>query len=132
MPKQIKGNPRRKPPERADHDTVERWFDDVAPRVRPIVHVVDEAIREVIPDLDYGVKFHRAFYGRRELGWIVEVAPYQLSVNVLFLGGADFDPPPPLGDVGRSRYVKITSPDDVTQPELLDWFVQAARTPGWA
>ena len=62
----------------------------------------------------------------------MEVAAYHRSVNILFLGGVDFDRPPPLGDVGRTRYVKITSPEEVTQAEVLDWLAQAGRTPGWA
>jgi hypothetical protein len=28
-------------------------------------------------------------------------------VNVVFLGGADFDDPPPLGTSDRSRYIKV-------------------------
>jgi hypothetical protein len=50
---------------------------------------------------DYAVKYKRAFYGLPELGWIIEIAPYDVSVNVVFLGGADFDPPPPLGTTNR-------------------------------
>ncbi|MGN6607824.1 MAG: DUF1801 domain-containing protein [Jatrophihabitans sp.] len=132
MPKQIKGNPRRKPPDPTPgHEVIGAWFADVAPRVRPLVSVVDEAVRETLDGLEYAVKFHRAFYGLPDLGWVIEVAPYQLSANILFLGGADFDPVPPLGDVGRSRYVKIRSADEVTQPQMLDWIAQAGRTPGW-
>ena len=33
---------------------------------------------------------------------------YAVSVNV-FLGGAAFDPPPPLGTIERARYVKLTT-----------------------
>jgi hypothetical protein len=29
--------------------------------------------------------------------------PYDVSVNVVFLGGADFDSPPPLGTTDRTR-----------------------------
>ena len=38
---------------------------------------------------------------------MIELAAYDVSVNVIFLGGADFDSPPPLGDTGRSRYAKV-------------------------
>ncbi|HLU82008.1 MAG TPA: hypothetical protein VKZ43_01290, partial [Trueperaceae bacterium] len=56
---------------------------------------------------------------------------YDVSVNVVFLGGADFDPPPPLGDTGRSRYVKVRSLDEAKTPEVRKWIKQAGRTPGW-
>ncbi len=41
-----------------------------------------------------------------ELGWVIEMVAYDVSVNVVFLGGADFDPAPPLGytdEAGTSR-----------------------------
>jgi len=52
-------------------------------------------------------------------------------VNVVFLGGADFDSPPPLGTTGRTRYVKVTTVEEVQLPELREWIAEAARTPGW-
>ena len=132
MPKEIKGNPRRKPPEpTAGHSDIEDWFGRLMPDLQPIVRGLDESIRAAIPDLDYAVKYKRAFYGLPELGWVIEIAPYDVSVNVLFLGGADFDPPPPLGSTGQTRYVKVTTLAEVTQPEVLDWIEQAGRTPGW-
>lgn len=132
MPKEIKGNPRRKPPEpTAGHSDIEDWFGPLMPDLQPIVRGLDDSIRAAIPDLDYAVKYKRAFYGLPELGWIIEIAPYDVSVNVLFLGGADFDPAPPLGSTGQTRYVKVTTLGELTQPEVLDWIEQAGRTPGW-
>lgn len=58
-------------------------------------------------------------------------APYDVSVNVVFLGGADFDPPPPLGTTDRTRYVKVTTLEEGQRPELHEWIEQAGRTPGW-
>jgi hypothetical protein len=46
------------------------------------------------PGLHYAVKWKRPYYGRPELGWIIEMAAYDVSVNVVFLGGADFESPP--------------------------------------
>ena len=132
MAKQIKGNPRRKPPEpSADHAVIDTWLEEIVPAMQPIVRSVDESIRAVIPKLQYGVKFHRAFYGLPQLGWIIEIAPYFKSVNILFLGGAEFESPPPLGDTGRTRYVKIASVEHARQPEIREWLEQAGRTVGW-
>lgn len=132
MPKEIKGNPRRKPPEpAAGHSAIDDWFGRLMPDLQPIVRELDQSIRAAVPDPDYAVKFKRAFYGLPELGWIIEIAPYDVSVNVMFLGGADFDRPPPLGNAGRTRYVKVTTLAQVKRPELLDWIEQAGRTPGW-
>ena len=101
------------------------------PDLQPVVRGLDEAIRAVVPGLDYAVKWKRAFYGLPERGWIIEIAPYDVSVNVVFLGGADLDPAPPLGTTGRTRYVKVTSLEDVQRPELHEWIAQASRKPGW-
>lgn len=101
------------------------------PNVQPIVKRLDKSIRATIPGLQYAVKRGRAHYGLPKLGWIIELAPYHVSVNILFYGGADFDSPPPLGNTDRTRYVKVTSVDEAKQPELQAWIEQAGRTPGW-
>jgi hypothetical protein len=132
VPKEIKGNPRRRPPEpSASHADIDEWLGNLVPKLQPFVKALDTSIRAAVPGLHYAVKFKRAFYGRPELGWIIELAPYDVSANVVFLAGADFDSPPTLGTVGRTRYVKIASREQVTQPELRGWLVQAGRTPGW-
>jgi hypothetical protein len=77
------------------------------------------------------VKWKRPFYGLPDLGWIIEIAAYDVSVNVVFLGGADFDSPPPLGDSGRSRYVKIRNLEAARGAEMARWIEQAARVQGW-
>jgi hypothetical protein len=107
------------------------WFGDLVPHLQPIVKDLDKSIRAAVPRVQYAVKYKRAFYGLPELGWIIELAPYDVSVNVLFFGGADFQPPPPLGSTDRTRYVKVTSLDDAQRPDLRDWMKQAERTPGW-
>ncbi len=69
--------------------------------------------------------------GYPKLGWNIEIAAYDVSVNVVFLGGADFDCPPPLGSTDRTRYVKVTTVGEVQGPELRKWIEEASRTPGW-
>jgi hypothetical protein len=132
MPKDTEGKPRRRPPEPSpERSDIDDWFGRLMPYLQPIVKPLDESIRAVIPGLHYAVKWKRAFYGLPEFGWIIELAPYDVSVNVVFLGGADFDPPPPLGTSDRARYVKVTTLEDGQRPELREWIAQAGRTPGW-
>ena len=101
------------------------------PDLQPIVKRLDESIRATVPGLDYAVKWKRAYYGLPGLGWIIEIAAYDVSVNVVFLGGADFEPPPPLGTTDRTRYIKVTSLEEAQRPELQNWIEQAGRTSGW-
>jgi hypothetical protein len=96
MPKAIKGNAGRKPPEpSSSHSDIDDWTQRQMPHLQPIVKLLDESIRATIPGLQYAVKWKRPYYGLPELGWIIELAAYDVSVNVVFLGGADFDSPPP-------------------------------------
>ena len=49
------------------------------------------------------------------------MAAYDVSVNIVFLGEADFDDPSPLGTTDRTRYVKITTGEETQGPELQQW-----------
>ena len=100
------------------------------PYLQPIVKGLDEWIRAVVPGLHYAVTWKRVFYGLPGIGWIIGLAPYDVSVNVVFFGGADFDPPP-LGTTDRTRYLKLTTLEEGQRPELHEWMEQAGRTPGW-
>jgi hypothetical protein len=46
-------------------------------------------------------------------------------VNVVFFGGADLDPPPPLGTTDRSRYVKVKTLEEAQGPEMRKRVEQA-------
>lgn len=50
-------------------------------------------------------------------------------MNVVFLGGAEFDRAPPLGDTGRSRYVKVKTLEEAELPEMQDWIEQGGAGP---
>jgi hypothetical protein len=73
--------------------------------------------------LQYAVKWRNAYCGLPKLGWIIEMVAYDVSVNVVFFGGAEFDPPPPLGDTDRSRYVKVKTLEETQEPENLGWAI---------
>ena len=132
MAKEVRGNAGRKPPEPSpDHSSIDEWLGRQMPYLQPIVETLDESIRAAIPGLHYAVKWKRPYYGIPELGWVIELAAYDVSVNVVFFGGADFDAPPPLGTTDRTRYVKVTTVDEAQQPKLRNWIEEASRTPGW-
>ena len=132
MAKTRKPNTTRKPPVPSEsHAEIEDWIRSQMPDLQPIVNGVDELIREMISGLQYAIKWKKAYYGLPDLGWIVEMVAYDVSVNVVFFGGADFDPQPPLGDTDRSRYVKLATPEEAQEPEMHKWIEQAGRVPGW-
>ena len=131
-PFMVKGLASRKPPEpSANHSEIDAWMKTLVPHLQPIVKDLDKSIRASVPDLHFAVKYKRPFYGQPERGWIIELAPYDVSVNVLIFGAADFDSPPKLGSADRTRYVKVTDLEQARRPELKQWFEQADRSPGW-
>jgi hypothetical protein len=131
MPKAPKADSSRKPPEPSDsHAAIDDWMRRVMPDLNPIVTQLDGSIRETIPELRYAVKWKKAYYGLPDLGWIIEMVAYDVSVNVVFLAGAQFDTPPPLGE-GQSRYIKVKTLEEAQAPELQKWIEQAGRVPGW-
>jgi hypothetical protein len=123
----------RRPPLPTDsHAEIEDWMiGSVMPRLHPIVQRLDELIGETIPGLQYAIKWKKAYYGLPELGWMIEMVAYDVSVNVVFFGGAELDPPPPLGTTDRSRYVKVTSLEEAQAPMMRKWIEQAGRVRGW-
>lgn len=132
MRKSIKPNSSRKPPEPStSHAEIDDWMRRVMPDLNPVVKRVDELIRQAHSDLRYALKWKKAYYGSPAIGWAIEMVAYDVSVNVVFLAGADFATPPPLGDSGRGRYVKLRSVDEVDTPEMRAWIEQAAEVPGW-
>ena len=131
MEKGPKSGSTRKPPEpMKSHAEIEGWIASVMPGLHPIVAHLDELIRGTIPDLEYAIKWKKVYYGLPELGWIIELVAYDVSVNVVFLRGADFVSPPPLG-TGQSRYVKVTSLEEAQTPDMRMWIELAGDVPGW-
>jgi hypothetical protein len=56
---------------------------------------------------------------------------YDVSVNVVFFRGADFDPPPRLELLERSRYVKLKTLEEAQGPFMRKWIERAGRVRGW-
>lgn len=122
----------RKPPVPSDsHAEIDDWIAHVMPALNPLVRHLDELIRTTLPDLHYAIKWKKAYYGVPDLGWVIELVAYNVSANVVFLGGTAFDAPPPLGDTGRSRYVKLRTLEEAKSPEVRHWIEQAGSVPGW-
>jgi hypothetical protein len=132
MGKSLKPYATRNPPvPSGSHADIEDWVRSRVPDLQPVLKRLDKLIRETIPGLQYAIKWKKAYYGLPELGWIIEMVAYDVSVNVVFFGGAEFDPPPPLGTIDRSRYVKVKTLEEAQAPEMYKWIAQAGRVPGW-
>ena len=103
MEKKRKPLSTKKPPiPQADHGIIADWMQNsIMPGVRPLIEKTDANIRELIPDLHYAVKWGSAYYGSQEHGWLIEVAAYSVSFNIVFLNGAELDPQTPVDRFGH-------------------------------
>src|SRR5688572_26807456 len=132
MPKTLKPLSTKKAPEAAEgHADIAEWIRTVMPELQPMVKRLDKLIRDTIPGLQYAVKWKKAYYGLPKHGWLIEIVPYDVSVNVVFFGGVEFDPRPPLGTSGRSRYIKLKTLKEVQDPLIRKWIKHAGRVRGW-
>ncbi len=133
MAKAPKAGSGRKPPEPTNsHEEIADWMKRVMPDLQPVVSKLDELIRTAHPDARFALKWKKAYYGLEDQGWIIELVAYDVSVNIVFHGGADFSDPPPLGESGRSRYVKVRTEDEADTAEMRQWIEQAGTVAGWS
>ena len=115
-----------------DHDIIVNWMvNETMPAMQSLVKQADELITQKIPNLHYSIKWGNAFYGTSELGWLIEIGAFVKSMNIVFLNGAQFERQPPLGTDIQSRYIKVTSIDEIKDPEVIDFIEQAGNTKGW-
>src|SRR5690606_21452326 len=132
MDKGRKGLSTKVPPEPTDdHGVIDGWIKRQMPDLQPILENLDRMIRDALSDPVYALKWEKAYYGTADLGWVVELVAYDVSVNVVFLGGADFDSPPPLGDTDRSRYIKVKNLEELEESDIETWVKHASRVEGW-
>ena len=133
MNKQRKPLSTKKPPiPQDDHDIIKEWMNHrVMPGIKPMIKEIDSLIHNSISNLNYAIKWGNAFYGSDKLGWVIEVASYDVSANIVFLSGAMFDPRPPLGTGERTRYIKIKTAEELNDPRIVDYIIQAGRLSGW-
>lgn len=115
-----------------DHKIIKDWMDNrTMPGILPMIKKIDDLIGELIPNLHYAIKWGNAYYGTKDLGWLIEVAAYDVSVNIVFLNGAAFDPQPPMGTGEETRYVKLRTMNELEDQKLINFIMQAGRLNGW-
>jgi hypothetical protein len=133
MDKQRKSLSTKKPPIPSnDYKAIEDWMASrIMPGILPLVKKIDSLVHDSIPNLQYAIKWGNAYYGTDELGWLIEVAAYDVSANIVFLNGAAFNPQPPLGTGEETRYFKLKTIDELNDQIIIDCIKQAGGIKGW-
>lgn len=110
---------------------VEAWLASVKPELRPLVHRLDQLIREAMPDAVSVVKWGVPFYGLRGQGWIAAINSFKAHVKLLFFRGSDLTPKLPAGK-GHNAIDFHSSEELLLNEKLVKaWLQQAKKLPGW-
>ena len=79
------------------------------------------------------IKWKKAYYGVSELGWIIEMVAYDVSVNVVFFGGSGFNLRRRSVAVGglhhRVLHPDALEPDHAVHPTALDLPLSCSLSP---
>ena len=103
----------------------------IMPGIKPLIVEIDSLIHSSIPNLQYAIKWGSAYYGTKELGCMLEVAAYAVSMNIVFFNGAAFDSEPLLGDGDHMRYIKLKSIAEIDEYKIIDYINRAGQIDGW-
>ncbi|BFP39604.1 hypothetical protein FGF1_04490 [Flavobacteriaceae bacterium GF1] len=133
MEKQRKPLSTKKPPVPSkDYKVIEDWMANrIMPGIKPMIKKIDSLLHDSIPNLNYAIKWGNAYYGTDELGWLIEIAAYDVSANIVFLNGAAFDPQPPLGTGEETRYFKLRELEEIEEKNIVNFLKLAGQRSGW-
>jgi hypothetical protein len=78
------------------------------------------------------VKWNQPLYGVEGQGFFVSFRCFTSYLKLTFFRGAELDPLPPVGFKDPdARALHIHDDDELDEGQLVSWFEQAARIPGW-
>ena len=92
---------------------------------------LDDLIVRTVPEVCKAVRWNSPFYGIEGEGWFLSYHVFTRYVKVTFFQGRQLRPlPPGSGKDPDSRWIDIYE-GEFDEPQLADWFRQAAAIPGW-
>jgi len=84
-----------------------------------------------LPGLRRAVKWGMAYYGV-DGGWCFTSGAFVGHVKVMFIRGTSLEPEPPVTPIGmgkQTRGVELASLDELDEPQIAAWMLQAAEMP---
>src|SRR5262249_43994586 len=98
---------------------------------RGIAERVDALAANTLPSLQRAVKWGMAYWGVGG-GWCSWSGVFVVQVKLMFIGGREIKPEPPVtpSGMGKStRGVELSSVDDLDEHQVSSWMQQAAANP---
>jgi hypothetical protein len=98
---------------------------------RGVAERIDALAAATLPGLRRAVKWGMAYYGVDE-GWCFASGAFVGHVKLMFIRGTQLEPEPPVTPIGmgrQTRGVELASVDDLDEPQISSWILQAAEVP---
>jgi len=98
---------------------------------RGIAERIDALAARTLPGLRRAVKWGMAYYGV-DGGWCFTSGAFVGHVKVMFIRGTSLEPEPPVTPIGmgkQTRGVELASLDELDEPQIAAWMLQAAEMP---
>ena len=98
---------------------------------RGVAERIDALAARTLPGLRRAVKWGMAYYGV-DGGWCFTSGAFVGHVKLMFIRGTDLEPEPPVTPIGmgrQTRGVELASLDDLDEPQIASWILQAAKMP---
>ena len=98
---------------------------------RGIAERIDALAARTLPGLRRAVKWGMAYYGV-DGGWCFTSGTFVGHVKVMFIRGTSLEPEPPVTPIGmgkQTRGVELASVDELDEPQIASWILQAAKMP---
>jgi hypothetical protein len=98
---------------------------------RGIAERIDALAARTLPGLRRAVKWGMAYYGV-DGGWCFTSGAFVGHLKVMFIRGTSLEPEPPVTPIGmgkQTRGVELETVDDLNEPQLAVWMLQAAEMP---
>ncbi len=111
---------------------VQAWIDLLPDWQSDRARHIDAIVTREVPNVQKAVKWHGAWYGIPNKGWILAMASFKAHLKLAFFDGALLKPTPPvpLAAKGQAAF-DIREPDKLNEKEFSDWIKQASKLPGW-
>jgi hypothetical protein len=98
---------------------------------RGIAERIDALAARTLPGPRRAVKWGMAYYGV-DGGWCFASGAFVGHLKVMFIRGTSLVPEPPVTPIGmgkQTRGVELETVDDLNEPQLAVWMLQAAEMP---
>ena len=112
-------------------EPVQAYLDAMPEWKGRIGRLLDDLVRDVVPEARRAVRWNSPVYGIEDNGWFLSFHCFTKYVKLTWLNGSELDPlPPGTSKHEHVRYLDIGEHDEIDDDQIRTWLLQAAAIPG--